>query len=248
MVGRDGGLVSNDQRFKDQRFKDQAFIVIRGIGPSRLRIFLVLGAVVLVLIGWGLFQLGRSGIGFGVTNPLSSMATLRRAISERDATIADLRSQVAELDTLKVAQDRERQEVAQSIGELQAEVARQRQQLEFYKGIVATTEAPANVAIRTLRIDDSRAGSRPLLRLSLVQPGNPQNVVSGTVTATLEGARAGRASRYPLLEVPYSFRYFENLERELMVPAGVLPERLTVEIRPTDKAMRPVVQSVLWPP
>jgi len=68
------------------------------------------------------------------------------------------------------------------------------------------------------------------------------------VTVTLEGARAGRASRYPLLEVPYSFRYFENLERELVVPAGVLPERLTVEIRPADKAMRPVVQSVLWPP
>lgn len=240
MVGRDGGLVSTDQRFKDQ-----AFIVIRGIGPSRLRVFLVLGIVVLVLLGWGLFQLGRSGIGIGVTNPLSSMAALRRAISERDVTIVDLRRQVAELDTLKVAQDRERQELAQSIGELQAEVARQRQQLEFYKGIVATAEAPANIAIRTLRIDDSRAGSRPLLRLSLVQPGNPQNVVSGTVTVTLEGARA---ARYPLFETAYSFRYFENVERELVVPSGVTPERLTVEIRPADRAMRPVVQSVFWPP
>ncbi|MBM4213197.1 MAG: hypothetical protein FJ179_05715 [Gammaproteobacteria bacterium] len=229
----------------DQRFKDQAFIVIRGIGPSRLRVFLVLGLVVLVLLGWGLFQLGRSGIGIGVTNPLSSMAALRRAISERDVTIVDLRRQVAELDTLKVAQDRERQELAQSIGELQAEVARQRQQLEFYKGIVATAEAPANIAIRTLRIDDSRAGSRPLLRLSLVQPGNPQNVVSGTVTVTLEGARA---ARYPLFETAYSFRYFENVERELVVPSGVTPERLTVEIRPADRAMRPVVQSVFWPP
>jgi len=243
MVGRDGGLVSTDQRFKDQ-----AFIVIRGIGPSRLRVFLVLGTVVLVLLGWGLFQLGRSGIGIGVTNPMSSMATLRRAISERDVTIGDLRRQVAELDILKVAQDRERQELARSIGELQAEVARQRQQLEFYKGIVATAEAPANIAIRTLRIDDSRAGSTPLLRLSMVQPGNPQGVVSGMVTVTLEGARAGRAVRYPLFETAYSFRYFENVERELVVPSGVTPERLTVEIRPADRAMRPVVQSVFWPP
>ncbi|NBP06992.1 MAG: hypothetical protein EBU76_00725, partial [Gammaproteobacteria bacterium] len=213
MVGRDGKLVN-----KDLAFKDQAFIVIRGIGPSRLRMFLVFGVLVLGLLGWGLFELGRSGIGVGVTNPLSNMATLRRAIDERDVIITDLRRQVAELDTLKVAQDRERQELAQSIGELQAEVARQRQQLEFYKGIVATTEAPANVAIRTLRIDNSRAGSRPLLRLSLVQPGNPQNVVSGMVIVTLEGARAGRASRYPLFETAYGFRYFENLERELVLP------------------------------
>lgn len=243
MVGRDGKLVN-----KDLAFKDQAFIVIRGIGPSRLRMFLVLGVLVLGLLGWGLFELGRSGIGVGVTNPLSNMATLRRAIDERDVIITDLRRQVAELDTLKVAQDRERQELAQSIGELQAEVARQRQQLEFYKGIVATTEAPANVAIRTLRIDNSRAGSRPLLRLSLVQPGNPQNVVSGMVIVTLEGARAGRASRYPLFETAYGFRYFENLERELVLPPAVTPERLTVEIRPADRAMRAVVQSVLWPP
>lgn len=243
MVGRDGKLVN-----KDLAFKDQAFIVIRGIGPSRLRMFLVFGVLVLGLLGWGLFELGRSGIGVGVTNPLSNMATLRRAIDERDVIITDLRRQVAELDTLKVAQDRERQELAQSIGELQAEVARQRQQLEFYKGIVATTEAPANVAIRTLRIDNSRAGSRPLLRLSLVQPRNPQNVVSGMVIVTLEGARAGRASRYPLFETAYGFRYFENLERELVLPPGVTPERLTVEIRPADRAMRAVVQSVLWPP
>lgn len=228
--------------------KDQAFIVIRGLSPTRMRIFLVLGALALVLLGWGLFALGRSGIGFGVVNPLSDMATLRRAVTERDAIIEELRRQVAELDTLKVAQDRERQEVAQSIGELQAEVARQRQQLEFYKGIVSTTEAPPDVAIRTLRIDDARVGGRPMLRLSLVQPGNPQNMVSGMVIVTLEGARAGRAVRSVLFEIPYSFRYFENLERELVLPAGVLPERLTVEIRPADRAARPVVQSVLWPP
>ncbi|MFM8845689.1 MAG: hypothetical protein ACKOGN_07300 [Gammaproteobacteria bacterium] len=53
--------MSTDQRVKDQRFNDQAFIVIRGIGPSRLRVFLVLGTVVLVLLGWGLSSSGVPG-------------------------------------------------------------------------------------------------------------------------------------------------------------------------------------------
>jgi uncharacterized coiled-coil protein SlyX len=226
----------------------QDFLVIRGISAARLRLWIVGVVIVLGLLGWGLFALGRSGWGFGITGPLTAPAMLRRAIDERDATIAELRKKVAELDTLKAAQDRERQEVSQTIGELQAEVARQRQQLEFYKGIVTTTETPPNVAIRTLRIDGAGRGSRPLLRLSLVQPGSPQTTVSGMVNVTLEGARDGRPVRSLLFEIPYSFRYFENLERELPLPAGVTPERLLVEIRPTGRSDQPVVQSVLWPP
>ncbi|MBU6378964.1 MAG: hypothetical protein KJS95_10585 [Gammaproteobacteria bacterium] len=227
--------------------EEQGFLVIRGISRGRLRLLLLLAVLLLGLLGWGLFALGRSGWGFGVTGPFTDPATLRRAIDERDAVIVGLRQQVAELDTLKAAQERERQEVSQTIGELQAEVARQRQQLDFYKGIVSTTEPPANVAIRTLRIDGTGRGGRPLLRLSLVQPGSPQGSVSGTVSVTLEGARAGRAVRSQLFEIPYSFRYFENFARELPLPAGVKPERLLVEIRPTGRAGRPVVQSVLWP-
>jgi hypothetical protein len=223
-------------------------MVIRGISPGRMRLLAAAAVVLLGLLGWGLFALGRTGWGFGITGPLSGPATLRRAIAERDATIADLRLQVAELDTLKAAQERERQEVSQTIGELQAEVARQRQQLDFYRGIVSTTEPPANIAIRSLRIDDAGRSGRRLLRLSLVQPGSPQSTVAGTVRVTLEGARGERPTRSLLFEIPYSFRYFENVERELPVPAGVTPERLLVEIRPAGRAGRPVVQSVLWPP
>jgi hypothetical protein len=227
---------------------EPGFMVIRGISPGRMRLLAAAAVVLLGLLGWGLFALGRTGWGFGITGPLSGPATLRRAIAERDATIADLRLQVAELDTLKAAQERERQEVSQTIGELQAEVARQRQQLDFYRGIVSTTEPPANIAIRSLRIDDAGRSGRRLLRLSLVQPGSPQSTVAGTVRVTLEGARGERPTRSLLFEIPYSFRYFENVERELPVPAGVTPERLLVEIRPAGRAGRPVVQSVLWPP
>lgn len=224
------------------------FLVIRGISPTRLR-WLSAGAVaLLVLLGWGLFALGRSWVGFGATNPFSDAAMLRRAISERDDLIDELRRKAAELDTLKVSQDRERQELAKSIGELQAEVARQRQQLEFYKGIVVTSEPPPNVSIRSLRIDRVGADSLPMMRLSLVQPGNPQSMVSGQIKIVLEGARAGVASREVLIEMPYSFRYFENIERELRVPRGTTPERLTIEVQPAGRADRPVIQSVPWAP
>jgi len=222
-------------------------IVIRGVGIPRLRRIGVLATLGLLLLGWGLFALGRAGFGFGDTGVFSDAASLRRAVDARDATINQLRRQVAELDTLKAAQEQERREVAETIGELQAEVARQRQQLEFYKGVVGAAEAPPEVAIRNLRIDGPQTGSTPMLRLSLAQPGNPRNTVAGRVGVTLEGLQAGRAVRLPLFEIPYSFRYFENIERELAVPRGVTAERLAIEIQPADRGARPVVQSIPWP-
>ncbi|MFM7395978.1 MAG: DUF6776 family protein [Gammaproteobacteria bacterium] len=222
-------------------------VVLRGVSPLRLRVFAALALVLIVLGGWGLFALGRAGIGAGDTGPASSPATLRQAIRERDELIESLRQSVAELDTLKAAQNPEREEVSRTIGELQAEVARQRQQLEFYKGVVASTEPAPNVAIRSLRVEPSATKGRAQLRLSLVQPGNPQSLVSGQVKVILEGARSGGPVRVQLFETPYNFRYFENIDRELSIPAGVSPERLQIEIEPSGRPSRPVVQSLLWP-
>jgi len=222
-------------------------VVLRGVSPRRLRAFAGLALVVLALGGWGLFALGRSGIGAGDTGPMSSPAALRQAIRERDELIDSLRRSAAELDTFKAAQNPERQEVSRAIGELQAEVARQRQQLEFYKGVVASAEPAPNVAIRSLRVETSTGKGQAQLRLSLVQPGNPQSLVSGQVKVILEGARSGRFVRIQLLKIPYNFRYLENIDRELSIPAGVSPERLQIEIEPSGGSGRSVVQSLLWP-
>ena len=85
------------------------------------------------------------------------------------------------------------------------------------------------------------------MRLSIVQPGNPRSMVSGQVKVILEGSREGRAARIIFFEIPYDFRYFENIDREMSPPVDILPERVQIEIQPSGRSSRPVVQSVLWP-
>ena len=48
-----------------------------------------------------------------------------------------LRVQLAAAEEARVAEVRERSEVARTIGELQAQVERQQQDVEFYRGLVA---------------------------------------------------------------------------------------------------------------
>ena len=205
--------------------------------------------ILAVVIGAALvlYGLGRAGIGPGVPGVLASLGGLRDELRDRDATIVELRRQLADYDTSKTAQEEERRELARTIGELQAEVANLRQQIEFYRGVVASDNPRAPVAIRSFRVVQSLEGSAPVLRLALVQPGNPQSIVSGTVQPSLEGRRGVRFERISLSAHKFSFRYFENLELPLPLPSGFVPERVTVEIRSGSRNTAPVVQSLLWP-
>lgn len=201
----------------------------------------------LVTVGFVLYGLGRAGIGPGVPGLSANLGGLRDELRDRDATIAQLRRQLADYDTSKTAQEQERRELARTIGELQAEVARLRQQVEFYRGVVTTPDARAPVAVRSFRIVRSLDSTRPSLRLALVQPGNPRAVVSGSVRTTIEGRRGSQADRISLPVRNFSFRYLENLELPVNLPDGFVPERVTVEIRAGGRDTAPVVQSILWP-
>jgi len=221
-------------------------VIIRGPLWLSLRVASVIGVIVLALAGWGLYALGRAGIAPGSALILDP-GTLREMLRERDATIAELRRQAADYDTMQTALEQERREVSQTIGELQAEVGRLRQQLEFYRGIVATDDPRAPVAIRSARITRGDVTREPVLRISLAQPGNPSAVVTGQVSVTIDGARGSRSERVELAARRYSFRFFENIEYSIDLPAGFVPQRVNIEVRPSGRQVRPVVQSLLWP-
>lgn len=230
-------------------------LVLRGPAWLARRSGLAVAAVALAAVAVGLYMLGRWHAAADARRALDGKAALEATLRDRDRVIDGLRRQVAELDTLKAAQAREREEVASTIGGLQAEVARQRQQLDFLRGVVSGGAAPAaTVAIREVRLLPSAVRGRYLLRLALAQPARPEREVSGTVRVVVEGRRGGRSARLELREVSpartvqltYRFRYFENLEAELAVPAGFEPDRVLVELRPAERGAAPVTRTLLW--
>jgi hypothetical protein len=202
----------------------------------------------------GVYAIGRAQATFEGRAALADEAGLRAALTAREAEVTRLRREVAELDTLKVAQERERQEVSRTIGELQAEVARQSQQLEFLRGVVGRAGPAAEVTIRQVRVIASAAPGRYRLCIALAQPGRPDRTVAGSVRVGVEGQRGGRTVRLDLREVtaqrvaqlPYRFQYFENIEVEIVLPNGFSPERVVVDVRPAGRNVPPAAQTVLW--
>jgi hypothetical protein len=234
-------------------------VVIRTYAPARRGLVIGVLSLIALLGAYLLFEYGRSRAGYDNLAALRATAELRNEIAERDATIRELRRVAADYQTFSASQAQERSEVSRTIGDLQAQVARQSQELAFYKGIVVKESNKAEVAIQQLRVTPAANGpDRYVVRLTLVQPTRPDGIVTGNVALSLEGQQPGqpegKTTRLDLAaltggqtrEIPYSFRYFENMDPEIVIPAGFRPDRLTVEIRSSRRGVEPVVQTILW--
>ena len=221
-------------------------VVIHGPAWARGKLALAIGVLAAIVIGWGLYAWGGARAGHDALAAARSELALRTTILQRDLEIRRLERQVAEFEVLKSGLARERQEVARNIGELQAEVARQKQQLEFYRGIVVQGTERVDVAIRDLRIVRVSTRDTYGIRISLQQPGRPQGMVSGAARVVIDGTRAGRAETLKVPETAYNFRYFAALQPEVTLPGGFVPQRVTVELHAPGRTEPVVTQSMVW--
>jgi hypothetical protein len=234
-------------------------LVVRTYAPARrymmLSTALLLGAVALYLV----FELGRQKAGFDGIQAAQQRARLQDQITVLEQTMHDMRVQVAAAESAQLAQTREREEVSRTIGELQAELGRAQQDLEFYRGIANPLAGSKALMVRVqqFQVLTANAATRSYtLRFALNRSTRPEESTSGTLGVTIDGERAGAAASIDLAtvtagkvrELPYSFRYFTNVEQAVTVPADFKAERVTIEIRPAHKAMAPYRQTFVWNP
>jgi len=45
---------------------------------------------------------------------------------------------------------------------------------------------------------------------------------------------------------PFAFRYFQDFDRQLILPVGFSPERINIEVRSRTKSIASIKQSFLW--
>jgi hypothetical protein len=222
---------------------------------SRLQTALLIAGVLIgVFALYVMYELGRYNAGYDRQVVAQQRAELEIQIEHLEKTSRELRTRLAELDTIRVGRAREQAEVARTMGDLQAQVARLSQELAFYRGVVAQGAATAGVRIEQLRIT---AGQRPatyIVHMSLVRSGRVETPATGSVQLSLDGTVAEGARTLDLAtltagrqrELRYNFRYLQSFEQELTVPLSFKPERLNVEVSSARRDVAPLSQTFLW--
>ena len=230
-------------------------LVVRTHAPKRRIIFIAAVALLGLFAAYVVYELGRYNAGYDRLAVAQERTELEVAIEHLEKTNHELRTKLAELDTIRVGRSREQAEVARTIGDLQAQVARESQELAFYRGVVTQGAAEIGVKIGQVRISPGHKGGQFIVHLALLRSGRPDSTVAGTIGLIVDGG-TGSASDAPLdlpaltagklHELPFNFRFYQNFDQEIALPAGFKPEHLAVEVHSSRKDIAPLVQTFQW--
>jgi cell division protein FtsB len=224
--------------------------------PNHRRPFVAyaLGAV-LVAGAYLCFELGRYQSGYSVVDRRRESAAYEQRLEQQQAENEELRRRLAILETSREI-DKETYSVVESdLGQLQAKIQAQEEELVFYRGIVSPQDGVAGLRIQRLEVLPADGERRYMLRLVLVQAIVQSRRLAGEVKLQLAGLVDGQMRSFDLAELAnengsydmaYEFRYFQGLEAEFTVPLGFEPERLNVEIWPKEARAERVTESFEW--
>jgi hypothetical protein len=224
--------------------------IVRRVAPHRTALLVTLGLALAALAAWLSFDYGRAVAGFSSNSARGERGVLLGHITDLKAEVRELRVQLAGAESARLSQLRERTEVARTIGELQAQLDIAQRDLQFYRGI-ANPRAPSGAPVSVQQfsvLTESAAERRYTIRLALSRESRREDLVNGKVLLTVEGTNAGSQVRADIGNWPFSFKYFSSIEQQITLPAGLVVERVTIEVRTSGTAVAPYRKTFVWNP
>lgn len=227
-------------------------LVVRLHDPRRLRKLLALVAVVALVAGVGLFRWGHYAGGGAGSRAEQRVAELSAETARLEGEVGELRDQLARAQTTLEVDRQALDQLKASLAESEARVAALNEELQFYRRIVVPPEGRTGLRVQTFEIVPGDLDRSYRLRLLLVQNPQRSGRASGTVDANLYGTLDGAEASLALPQlaadpVPYEFLYFQDVELEVILPAGFVPETAEISLRPGRRG-RTIVNSFPWEP
>ncbi len=224
-------------------------------GKGRIWIQRIAIAIAVVVSAYLIFELGRIQAKYNIVDAVSSEQALLREIEALEDRIAGLKQEIALLQTHRDIDREAYQVVENNLGQLQKKIQEQRDAIAFYRGIVSPADGGRGLRVQDLKVTKGKEDRQYHVRLVLVQVKQHDRSVKGEVGFSVEGAQDGVEVTYTLEQLlpqdvdrnwPFSFRYFQDFDRELYLPAGFTPEKINIEVISRTKSIASVKQSFLW--
>ena len=224
-------------------------------GTGRTWVVRGLLAALVVIIGYLVFEFGRINAGYDVIDAASDRQAYEDRIALLDDEIVALKQEVALLETHREIDREAYKEVEASLRTLQVKIQEQRDAIGFYRGIVSPADGKSGLRVQDLKLTRGKAEREFNLRLVLVQAMQHDRKVSGSVNLSVLGSQNGVETVYTFNQlVPaeadkgwsFSFRYFQDFERQLVLPDGFTPERIRVEVSSKTRSIASIEESYAW--
>ncbi len=173
-------------------------------------------ALAALLVFYGGFELGRARSGYSISDSLRDHIEHRRQLGKLRAENEALQHRVSAAEIGQRVDRQAQSETQRMIGDLQAETARQQQELQFYRGLVARQFGAGTLRVQELKIRPDE-GRRYLVQITLVQAAARNSIANGSISFAIDGTRSGALVQLALAEIEV------NKRRELPFSLQILP-------------------------
>lgn len=201
------------------------------------------------------FEFGRIRAGYDVISAAQARAELEERIETLEKDKLALSEQIALLETHRNIDREAYAEVENSLGKLQAKIQEQQDAIAFYRGIVSPADGKSGLRVQDFRLTRGQQEREYNIRLVLVQAMQHDRKVTGDVTLSIAGLQDGEERSYDYRELlpengeakwAFSFRYFQDFDRQVVLPDGFEPDRVTLQVESRTKSIDSIEQSYAW--
>lgn len=215
----------------------------------------VLIGAMIVVCGYLIYEFGRIQANYNIVDAGRERQEYMDRIATLDAEIVALKEGIAQLETNRDIDRSAYKDVEKSLVTLQAKIQEQTNEIAFYRGIVSPEDGVAGLRVQDLRLTRTGTERAYMVRLVLVQSLKHDRTVSGDIGLTVEGVQDGNDVSYPYSQLlgdeaesswPFKFRYFQDFDREIVLPDGFTPENIKIEVRSKTRSISSIEESFSW--
>lgn len=228
-------------------------IVVRARPPLQQRVALIAAVALGALMIWGVFEWGRRAGGHDAIEASKARRTLAENLIGLQSDNETLRREIALMKAAGRVDSEAYGRVAREIDDLQSQISELKEQLAFYRGIMAPSEGRSGLQLETVQIRPSEGEQAFRVSLVLIQAGQQNRRVSGSVRAAVVGTGPEGAARVELRDqadgvqdLKFRFRYFQILEGDVELPESFSPERIEVRLNPDGKGQDSIDVTFPW--
>lgn len=216
-------------------------------------------AVVMVFLATAAYLLFESGIRYSgerverLTQQLDSIEGSYEALQQANT---ELQEQLAVLKRSSEIDRRATREVRNEYAGLREKVMELRKQLAFYQGIVSPGDARPGLRIQRFHLEPTQEEGGFFFSLTLTQVKRNERYVRGVVEMEIEGLEDGKPKLLEFRKLAagnskvlnFKFRYYQNFEGEIRIPAQFKPQQVRILLKPKGKGQPPGIEETMdWP-
>ena len=178
---------------------------------------------------------------------------LESDVSRLETEVSRLNAQVAELEMARRLDREAYGQVERTLGDLQSRLARQGDDLAFYRSIVSPADGVQGLRIQRFAVRPGTHQHEFVIEVTLIQAMRQDSNVSGLVQVVIQGMEGARPAKYSVgqllgradARLPFSFRYFQTIQEAVTLPDGFQPFEVEVNVQ-SRQLVSPMRQSFPW--